>query len=209
MVFTKRGGSVVSLRTARPRLRDDRKARGQPHARFEPFRQSGLRRCPGRKSFKQHDHVQCLVLDALYLVQALQVSAEAVGLLLLPLAISMVFGGMAGGVLTDRFGAKWPSGVFMFLLCAGLYSMTSLDENSSTLGIVVRLVVLGTARALYRSPNLTAVLSSISMDRLGISGGIYATMRHPGDIFGVALLGSFFNPRLAFHLEGSHGSRLG
>jgi len=29
-------------------------------------------------------------------------------------------------------------------------------------------------------------------------------MRHLGNIFGVALLGSFFNSRLAFHLEGSH-----
>ena len=42
------------------------------------------------------------------------------------------------------------------------------------------------------------------MDRLGVAGGIYATMRHLGNIFGVALLGSFFNSRLAFHLEGNH-----
>jgi len=82
--------------------------------------------------------------------------------------------------------------------------MTSLDASSSTMGIVTRLVLLGTARALYRSPNLIAILSSISMDRLGVAGGIYATMRHLGNIFGVALLGSFFNARLAFHLEGSY-----
>jgi len=145
-----------------------------------------------------------LFLMPFYLVQVLQVSAEAVGLLLLPLAISMVFGGMVGGVLTDRFGTKWPSVVSMFLFCAGVYSMTSLDSSSSTLGIVTRLVLLGTARALYRSPNLTAILSSISTDRLGVAGGIYGTMRHLGNIFGVALLGSFFNSRLAFHLEGSH-----
>jgi MFS family permease len=145
-----------------------------------------------------------LFLMPFYLVQVLQVTAEAVGLLLLPLAISMVFGGMVGGALTDRFGTKWPSVASMFLFCAGVYSMTSLDASSSTLGIVTRLVLLGTARALYRSPNLIAILSSISMDRLGVAGGIYATMRHLGNIFGVALLGSFFNARLAFHLEGSH-----
>lgn len=145
-----------------------------------------------------------MFLMPFYLVQVLQVSAEAVGLLILPLGISMVIGGMVGGILTDRFGTKWLSVFSMLLFCAGLYSMTSLDASSSTLGIVTRLVLLGTARALYRSPNLTAILSSIPMDRLGVSGGIYATMRHLGNISGVALLGSFFNARLAFHLEASH-----
>ncbi|NIO11057.1 MAG: DHA2 family efflux MFS transporter permease subunit [Deltaproteobacteria bacterium] len=147
-----------------------------------------------------------LFLMPFYLVEVLRVSPEAVGLLLLPLAVSMVFGGMVGGMLTDRFGTLWPSMASMLLFCLGLFAMVSLDADSSTLGIVTRLTLLGTARALYRSPNLTAILSSIAKDRLGVSGGIYATMRHMGNILGVALLGSFFNYRLAFYMaEGPPG----
>jgi len=142
-----------------------------------------------------------LFLIPFYLVQIRLVSAETVGLLLLPLPLTMVVGGPISGFLTDRLGTKWLSVSSMVLLCAGIYSLSTLDQNSSAMGIMFRLVLLGTGRAFYRSPNLTAILSSISMDQLGVGGGIYATMRHLGNISGVALLGSFFNARLAYHLE--------
>ncbi len=145
-----------------------------------------------------------LFLMPFYLVQIRQVSAETVGLLLLPLPLTMVVGGPISGFLTDRLGTKWLSVSAMALLCAGIFSLSTLDQNSSPVGIMLRLVLLGAGRAFYRSPNLTAILSSISTDRLGVGGGIYATMRHLGNISGVALLGSFFNARLAYHLERSH-----
>ena len=109
----------------------------------------------------------------------------------------MIVGGPVSGFLTDRLGTKWLAVFAMGLLCAGLFSLATLDQNSSALGIMLRLVLLGSGRAFYRSPNLTAILSAISRDRLGVAGGIYATMRHLGNISGVALLGSYFNARLA------------
>lgn len=143
-----------------------------------------------------------LFLMPFYLVQIRQVSAETAGLLLLPLPLTMVVGGPISGFLTDRLGTKWLSVTSMGLLCAGLFSLTTLDHNTSAIGIMLRLALLGAGRAFYRSPNLTAILSSISRDRLGVGGGIYATMRHLGNISGVALLGSFFNSRLVLYSDG-------
>ncbi len=142
-----------------------------------------------------------LFLMPFYLVQIRQSSAETVGLLLLPLPLTMVFGGPISGYLTDRLGTKWLSILAMGFLCAGLLSLSTLERDSSAVGIMVRLIILGTGRAFYRSPNLTAILSSITKDRLGVAGGIYATMRHLGNISGVALLGSFFNVRVAHYLQ--------
>ena len=138
-----------------------------------------------------------LFLIPFYLVHIHQYSAETVGLLLIPLPLTMIVGGPVSGFLTDRLGTKWLSVIAMGLLCVGLLSLSTLDQDSSPMGIMLRLVLLGSGRAFYRAPNLTAILSVITKERFGVAGGIYATMRHLGNISGVAMLGSFFNSRLA------------
>ncbi len=136
-----------------------------------------------------------------YLVRILQVSAEAVGLILLPLPLSMMIIGPVSGILSDRIGTKRLSVFAMIVFCIGLYTLTSLDEDSSVLGVALRLVLVGAGRAFYGPPNLAAIMGSVSRDRLGVSGGIYATMRHLGNIAGIALLVSYFNARHTLHLQ--------
>lgn len=143
-----------------------------------------------------------LFLMPFYLVQILHVSAQASGLILLPLTVTMIVMGPVSGFLSDTFGIKWLSVLGMALFCLGLYSLTSLDQDSSVLEVVLRLTVLGLGRAIYQSPNQSATMGSVPRERLGVAGGIFATMRHLGNISGVAVSGSYFGARLAFHLQG-------
>lgn len=142
-----------------------------------------------------------IFLTPFYLVHILKASAQVSGLLLLPLTIVMIVLGPVSGFLSDYLGTKWLSVLGMALLCLGLYSLTSLDESSSTLDIIVRLALVGAGRAIYGSPNQSATMGAVSRERLGVAGGIFATMRHLGNISGLALSGSYFSARLAFHMQ--------
>jgi EmrB/QacA subfamily drug resistance transporter len=140
-----------------------------------------------------------LFLMPFYLVQVLKLSAQASGLILLPLTIMMIIMGPVSGFLSDRLGTKWPSVFGAALVCLGLYSLVFLDQESSVLGIVLRLTAIGLGRSVYHSPNSSATMGSVPRERLGMAGGIMATMRHLGNMSGVALYGSYFSARQALH----------
>jgi MFS family permease len=140
-----------------------------------------------------------LFLMPFYLVQVLRLSAEVSGLALLPLTIMMILMGPVSGFISDRLGTKWPSVFGAGLVCLGLYSLASLDQRSSILGVVLRLAAIGLGRSVYNSPNSSATMGSVPRDRLGVAGGIMATMRHVGNMSGVTVYGSYFSGRLAFH----------
>jgi len=140
------------------------------------------------------------LLMPFYLVRILKLSAQDSGLILLPLTIATVLLGPVAGILGDRFGAKSLSLLGMALTCSGLYALTSLDENSSILGVILRLALVGAGRAVYQSPNTSATLGSASKERLGVAGGVHATMRHLGNLSGIAVVGNYFNAREAARL---------
>ncbi len=145
--------------------------------------------------------VGIFLLIPFYLVQILQVSAQATGLIMLPLTAMIIIMGPISGFLADRMGTKWLSVCGILFACLGYYSLTSLDQNSSVFGIMLRLSVLGLGQAVYQSPNLSATMGSVSTERVGIAGGIYGTMRHLGNLAGIAIVGNYFSARQASLME--------
>ncbi len=145
--------------------------------------------------------VGIFLLIPFYLVQILQVSAQATGLFMLPLTIMIIIMGPISGFLADRMGTKWLSVCGLLFACVGYYSLTSLDQNSSVFGIILRLSVLGLGHAVYQSPNLSATMGSVSTERVGIAGGIHGTMRHLGNLTGIAIVGNYFSARQASLME--------
>ncbi len=96
---------------------------------------------------------------------------------------------------------KWLSVCGLLFTCLGYYSLTSLGQNSSVLGIILRLTVLGLGQAVFQPPNLSATMGSVSKERVGIAGGIHGTMRHLGNLAGIAIVGSYFSARRASIME--------
>ncbi len=139
--------------------------------------------------------VGIFLLTPFYLVQILNVSAQATGLIMLPLTVMMIVMGPVSGFLADRMGTKWLSVCGLLLACLGYYSLTFLEQNSSIPGIILRLSVLGLGQAVYQSPNLSATMGSVSPERVGVAGGIHGTMRHLGSLAGIAIVGSYFTAR--------------
>ena len=141
--------------------------------------------------------VGIFLLIPFYLVRILQFSAQATGLTMLPLTVMIIIMGPISGLLADRIGTKWLSVCGVLFACLGYYSLTSLAQDSSVFGIILRLSVLGFGQAVYQSPNLTATMGSVSTERVGVAGGIHGTMRHLGNLTGIAIVGSHFSARRA------------
>ena len=139
--------------------------------------------------------VGIFLLTPFYLVQVLKFSAQATGLIMLPLTVMIIVMGPVSGFLADRMGTKWLSVCGLLLASLGYYSLTFLEQNSSVPGIMLRLSLLGLGQAVYQSPNLSATMGSVSAERVGIAGGIHGTMRHLGSLTGIAIVGSYFTAR--------------
>ncbi len=141
------------------------------------------------------------LLIPFYLVKILGASAQATGLIMLPLTVMFIIMGPVSGFLADRMGTKWLSVCGLLFTCLGYYSLTSLGQNSSVFGIILRLTVLGLGQAVFQPPNLSASMGSVSTERVGIAGGIHGTMRHLGNLAGIAIVGSYFSARRASIME--------
>jgi len=75
--------------------------------------------------------VGIFLLIPFYLVKILGASAQATGLIMLPLTVMFIIMGPVSGFLADRMGTKWLSVCGLLFACLGFYSLTSLGQNSS------------------------------------------------------------------------------
>src|SRR6266851_2293735 len=62
------------------------------------------------------------------------------------------------GALADRLGTRWLASAGMAIMCSGLVLLSQIDDRSSELDIVWRLLVIGFGVALFESPNNSALL---------------------------------------------------
>ncbi len=75
----------------------------------------------------------------------------------------------------------------MALTVLGLFQLTLIGENTSAFYITGILVMLGLGFALFSSPNMNAIMSSVEKRYYGIASGAVATMRLLGQMFSMAI----------------------
>ena len=97
------------------------------------------------------------------------------------------------GSLSDRFGSRLlcTTGCALIALAQLLISTVGLD--SSLLRIVIPLAIQGFGWALFNSPNQSAILGAVPMDRVGSASGMVATAARTGGAMGVALSATLFS----------------
>lgn len=69
--------------------------------------------------------------------------------------------------------------------------LSTLNTQSDALKIVLFLSLLGFANGLFKSPNTSAIMSSVPKDKLGIAGGTNALIRNIGLAVGVSVSTTF------------------
>ncbi|HEX7491956.1 MAG TPA: MFS transporter [Candidatus Limnocylindrales bacterium] len=128
------------------------------------------------------------------------------GMLLTPVPLSMAVVAPFSGAASDRFGQRALASAGVAIMVLGLLALTQLPADFALPDLIWRLVLLGVGQGLFMSPNSSAVLGSVSRERVGTASGTLAQMRVNGQALGIAISGAVYATRLPIHLaELGHG----
>jgi len=114
------------------------------------------------------------------------------GLLMTPLPLMLAVVAPISGALADRWGSRWLSPVGLAIACFGLFLLSQINAQSSSLDIIWRLAIIGIGQGLFQSPNTRTMMGAAPRNAQGEASGLLATGRVIGQSMSVALTGTVF-----------------
>jgi EmrB/QacA subfamily drug resistance transporter len=124
-------------------------------------------------------------LRSLYLQLILGYSALKAGVLLIPMEIVVLILGPISGRLSDRYGSRVLSSVGLGLNASALIWFSTLNAKSSYGEVLISLLLFGFGRALFMSPNVSSIMSSVPVAKRGVANGIRMTLASTGNVISV------------------------
>lgn len=140
----------------------------------------------------------CLtIIQPFYLQDVMQFSPATTGLVLMiyPLILSVV--APFSGHLSDKIGSEILTFIGLVLTSFGLILMSTLNENSSIVKMIIFTAVMSIGNGLFQSPNNSLVMSTVPKDKLGIAGSVNALVRNLGMVCGIALATTILYNRMS------------
>ena len=127
-----------------------------------------------------------------YLEQLRHFPTQVAGLLLTPLPLSIAVLSPFTGRLSDQIGSRWLAPAGIAIVSLGMIFLSTLNQNSSIVDIIWRLLVIGAGQAVFQSPNNSTLLGSAPQGLQASASGFLATGRTFGQSVSVALTGVIF-----------------
>jgi len=139
------------------------------------------------------------LLFPLFLQNVLQYGSRQTGLMLAvtPVIVSIV--APLSGALSDRTGSRPITTLGLFILALGFVAVSSLSENTSTIGYLLRFIPVGIGIGMFQSPNNSAVMGSVPRENLGVASGLLSLTRTVGQTTGIAVLSAIWGNRVSFY----------
>lgn len=126
-------------------------------------------------------------LMSLYLQYIRGLDPQTSGLVLLSQPVVQAIFSPLAGALSDRFEAGILASAGMGLTTLGLFLLTPLNEATAMELVVLDLLILGLGFALFSSPNMNAVMSSVEKGLYGVASAILGTMRLLGQMLSMSI----------------------
>ncbi|HEY8486325.1 MAG TPA: MFS transporter, partial [Limnochordales bacterium] len=136
-----------------------------------------------------------------YLQNVLRLPADRAGLVMLGFPAALALSAPLAGVLAGRVSAPALAAAGMGVLCAGIWSMSRLSSHLGPGDLFLRLAVVGAGAGLFQTPNSDTVMGRVPRHRLGVAGGLWASMRNIGMVLGIALGAAVFAARAGSSVE--------
>jgi len=127
-------------------------------------------------------------LVSLYLQYLKGLSPREAGAVLLAQPLVMAVFSPIAGRLSDRVEPRVMASAGMALSAVGMALLALLTEQTSMHSVVVCLLLLGLGFALFSSPNMNAVMSSVDRKLYGVASGTVGTMRLVGQMLSMGLV---------------------
>lgn len=121
-----------------------------------------------------------------FLQNILEFSPSKVGMLIFPVALTVMVMAPFGGRFSDRVGVRIPATIGLTLISLTVFSFTFLKPGASDVDILGRQIVLGIGISLFNPANNSAIIGSLSREKVGLASSFLALARNLGMVIGVA-----------------------
>ena len=127
-------------------------------------------------------------LLSVYLQYIKALSAQTAGVILIAQPVMMALCSPLAGRISDRIEPRILATAGMCITCSGLILFSSIRMGSPVFFILCNLAWMGFGFALFSSPNMNAIMSSVERRHLGLASGSAATMRLLGQMFSMGIV---------------------
>ena len=122
-----------------------------------------------------------------YLQGVLSYSASKAGLIIVSSSSGMALAALFSGRLSDRFGWKPFLTGGLALVTTGLLVMSRVSDSTPIALIAVGLAFQGLGMGTFISPNLSAVLGAVEVEKHGVTTALVNLIRTATNLIGVAM----------------------
>ena len=119
-------------------------------------------------------------------------SPAQVGWLIIADSVIIMITAPIAGSLSDRVGSRLLCTVGCSIIVVGQFLVAFLGPHSSVISIIFPLALWGLGWGLFNTPNQSAILGSVTTDRIGAASGTTATTARTGGALGVAFASTLF-----------------
>ena len=109
------------------------------------------------------------------------------GVMLTPLAISMMIVAPISGWLSDKFGSRILSSIGLLISAIGLVGFMFITPNMSLVLICIWMFIMGFGSGMFFSPNSNAIMSAVPVERRGIAASVRTMMNNAGNVISIGL----------------------
>ena len=124
---------------------------------------------------------------SLYLQNVKGFDPQTAGLILVAQPVVMAAFSPVAGRLSDKIEPRVVASAGMAFTTAGLLLLSFLNEGTVVEYIVASLIILGFGFALFSSPNVNAVMSSVEKKFYGVASATLGTMRLTGQMLSMGI----------------------
>ena len=140
---------------------------------------------------------------SLYLQNVLGFSPTEAGSAFVPMAVLMAVGATVSERVATRMGAHRSVALAMFLMAAGIASVSLLGRHSSYLALMPSFALIGIGGGL--SVPLTAmVLGAMPTEKAGVASGIFNAAREVAGLLGITVIGAILSARSSAAARAGH-----
>jgi EmrB/QacA subfamily drug resistance transporter len=132
-------------------------------------------------------------LLSLYLQYIKALSPQGAGMILMAQPIMMVLFSPLAGKLSDRIEPRIIASLGMALTALGLLLLILVSRQTVLAFIIISLIIIGIGFALFSSPNMNAIMSSVDKRFYGIASGSVGTMRLLGQMLSMGIATLIFS----------------
>jgi len=116
----------------------------------------------------------------------LEFSPSKMGMLIFPVALTVMVTAPLGGKFSDRVGVRIPATIGLAITSLTVFSFTLLKPGANDLDILWRQIVLGIGISFFNPANNSAIIGSLPRERVGLASSFLALARNLGMVMGVA-----------------------